>query len=156
MATVEPEEQVNIGNNSRIRDRAIGDFNRLKEAYTLLYQQNQRLISENERWKTAIAEFGDVVKKNMDEMGNKIIEKIEGIDLGDGDGDDDNDGNGRTGSRRRIDYDEIKNRCKQACTEALEEVQDFLPNLSSDVGGLLDQMPPPSETLITPLPETDS
>ena len=112
------------------------------------------MISENEHWKTAIAEFGDVVKKNMDEMGNKIIEKIEGIDLGDGD--DDDDGNGGTGSRRRINYDEIKKRCKEACAEALEEVQDFLPTLSSDVGGLLDQMPPPSETLTTPLPETDS
>ncbi|CAG8855644.1 23546_t:CDS:2, partial [Gigaspora margarita] len=59
-------------NNNKVHDRAIGEFNQLKEAYSSLYKQNQRLIAENE-----------------------------------------------------------------------PEVQDFLPNLPSDVGDLLDQMPPP-------------
>ncbi|CAG8776683.1 9012_t:CDS:2 [Gigaspora margarita] len=107
-------------------------FNRLKEGYSSLYKQNQRLIADNEHWKRAIEGFAAAVQKNIEDASQKIIEKIDEIDR------DDNKNNTRC-----IDYDEIKRRAKEAAAEALAEVQDFLPNLPSDMRDLLDQMPLP-------------
>ncbi|CAG8827369.1 7268_t:CDS:2 [Gigaspora margarita] len=90
-------------NNNKVRDRAIGEFNRLKEAYSSLYKQNQRLIAENEHWKRAVEGFAAAVQKNIEDASQKIIERINEIDG------DDNENN-----TRRIDYDEIKRRAKEA------------------------------------------
>ncbi|KAF0501060.1 hypothetical protein F8M41_020173 [Gigaspora margarita] len=88
-----------------------------------------KLIAENEHWKNAVEGFAAAVQKNIKDASQKIIEKIDEIDG------DDNENN-----TRHIDYDEIKRRAKEAAAKALAKVQDFLPNLSSDVGDLLNQI----------------
>ncbi|KAF0488266.1 hypothetical protein F8M41_022353 [Gigaspora margarita] len=196
---IEIVQNENETNNNKVHDRAIGEFNRLKEAYSSLYKQNQRLIAENEHWKAAVEGFATAVQKNIEDATQKIIEKIDAID---GDGMimkiiiildmtsscdqaiqkfeeltsaykklqaenkflresikttlDEINGklnidtlalNLSNGLKPLFEADGIKvnyEMIKQKCKEALEEMQDFLANIPTEVDELLNQLPPPS------------
>ncbi|CAG8822776.1 3679_t:CDS:1, partial [Racocetra persica] len=79
--------------------------------------------------KNAVEGFNDSVKKNLDDVVTKINNKLDNINIEEGE----------------VNYEEIKKKTKEAYTEVLAEVQDFLPSIVPDVKSLLTDKPPPTE-----------
>ncbi|CAG8783697.1 19591_t:CDS:2, partial [Racocetra persica] len=94
-------------------------------------QIRDKAIAKFNRLKEAytVEGFNNFVKKNLDDAVLKINNKLDDINIEGGE----------------VDYEEIKKKTKETCTETLAKIQDFLPSIIPDMESLLTDKPPPTE-----------
>ncbi|CAG8855600.1 20167_t:CDS:1, partial [Gigaspora margarita] len=101
------------------RDQAIQKFRELTGAYKKIQAENKFL---RESIKTMLDEING--KLNIDTLALNLSNGLKPLFEADG---------------IKVNYETIKQKCK----EALEETQDFLANIPTEVDELLNQLPPP-------------